>query len=145
MYKIRDVAKLLNVNTVEIHKKIISLKSDLSGHVVKESGITRIDDKGIEIISRSFLSNGETEIISQNVSDDLEKTDLKPNSVHEIVEEGIEDLEDASVLKIKSRINEVKSQITSLDQDIYRETKKIKEYSEQLNEKLNQLATLLNK
>lgn len=55
MFKIRDVAALLNVPTVEIHKKLISLKQDLREHVVQERGITLIDDEGVQIISRSFL------------------------------------------------------------------------------------------
>lgn len=59
MFKIRDAAKFLNLPTVEIHKKLISLKQELKGHVVQEKGITLIDDEGIQIISRSFLRDEE--------------------------------------------------------------------------------------
>ncbi len=36
MYKIRQVAEILNVPTVQIHEKLIFLKKDLKGCIQKE-------------------------------------------------------------------------------------------------------------
>lgn len=55
MFKVRDVAGLLNVPTVEIHKKLIGLKQEIKDHVYNEKGITLIDDEGVQMIQRSFL------------------------------------------------------------------------------------------
>lgn len=147
MYKIREVAKLLNVETIDIHKKLISLKSDLAGHVFKERGITRIDDRGIEIISRNFLSSDITDITLTEEKDILVETVEKKEfpSSDEIIQIDVEELEESSLLKIKSSINELKTLIGNLDQEIYRETNRVKEYSEQLNLALKELDLLIKK
>ncbi len=90
MQKIREVAKLLNVETVEIHKKLIALKKELSPYVHKVNGITFIDEIGIDIISLSFsgrLNYVDLDAIhnEENVEtvdgDDFSSSDVEENCV----------------------------------------------------------------
>lgn len=154
MYKVRDAAALLNVETVEIHKKLISLKADLHGHVSKDNGITYLDDEGIQIIARSFLEE-DKELIKEinpafakpQVESESFKSvnngEAEPSEVkHDIIEstEGGEKDLPAS----KSSVNAIKAEINSLDSEIYRLFQMIHDYSEDLMRKNMEIKKLKN-
>ncbi len=107
MYKIREAAKLLNVETIDIHKKLISLKKELANHVHKKNGITSIDQEGIDIISLSF-AGVKTEKVASKIA--TEKTNRE--------EVDSENNEDATI-QVKMKRNGILTiQIMTLDGSI---------------------------
>lgn len=159
MFKIRDVAGLLNVPTVEIHKKLISLKQDLRDHVFQERGITLIDDEGVQIISRGFLREEvltkEIELsknedldcnIAVNTNEDIflskkdqveDETQPPSPSFGEIVEKN--DTE----MKRSYEMNALKSEINRLDTEIYKTNQMMQDYINQLGQKNEELGRML--
>ncbi len=152
MYKIREAAKLLNVETVEIHKKLISLKKELSAHVHKSNGITMIDEKGIDIISLSFagvksenLAVKNTESLNDNsLNTSVNNIDVEKLKSDELIaeektinmENDSEDIisQEDEILKIKSEINSKKNELNVLNQKIISELERTNYYTEELKE-----------
>lgn len=152
MYKIREVAKLLNVETVDIHKKLISLKAELRGHVTKINGITQIDDKGIEIISRGFILPDELDekaelgtAVNPNGND---KSAGSENSEYSslieqddtVVYDNISNHDLLNKNKVEDfkevyDSNAIKSEINKVDLQIYKISNMLTEYTLQLREK----------
>lgn len=167
MFKIRDAAKLLNVETVEIHKKLISLKQDLKPYVRKDRGITYISDEGIQIIARSFLKKDELSYHQQNTENQAYKreklnsksgkstvkpepvTDVKPETVCE--EPSQEEVQpksdiiykDSRETKTHHELNNLKTEINRLDTEIYKTHQMILDYLRQLEKKNSELSKLL--
>lgn len=135
MYKVRDVASLLKVETVEIHKKLIALKSALSEYISKKNGITYIDDKGVEIIARSF---------AKSYKAPEKKVEIKPKKRESKVPEiefsdmpylaQNDSLDDEEIKDLKARINRLKTEISYIDQEIYLECEQIQSYSKKIDE-----------
>ncbi len=157
MYKIREAAKLLNVNTIDIHKKLISLKKELADHVHKKNGITTIDQEGIDIISLSFAGVKTDKKTAVNV---LEKFEQKEGIVNEIVvdntsqeivhKEELKDelihgnneqivLDESDLNSIKADINFKKNQLNSLNQKIVSELERTANYTRELNDLHNRI------
>ncbi len=154
MYKIREAAKLLNVETIDIHKKLISLKKDLLGHVHKKNGIISIDQEGIDIISLSF-AGVKTESVSIYKAAETSSEEDGPVSLNEETnkmntEEGftknlvsevevqselnvLNVLDERDLNSIKNDINSKKSQLNVLNQKIVTELERTEYYTIELN------------
>lgn len=122
MYKISQVAEILNVPTIHIHEKLIFLKKDLKECIHKKSGITYIDDKGMVILKKAF----ESEISEKShVFDDVKKLELleiDSNNNDELTNKlsNLENTYDLKVLELKEKIGQSKSEISKLDFEIKR-------------------------
>ncbi len=163
MYKIREAAKLLNVKTIDIHKKLISLKKELAPHIHKKNGITTIDQEGIDIISLSFAGvKTDTNIYASNVEKhdnvDAVSSVVEENSEHKTFEHN-DELKDEDVLhgkneksivdesdlnSIKADINFKKNQLNSLNQKIVSELERTANYTRELNDLHNRIRSHLN-
>lgn len=180
MFKIRDVASLLNVPTVEIHKKLISLKQELRDHLHQDRGITFIDDEGVQIISRGFLreevlskeqetsKNSDfklnTKINSLSESENVRKSDDSGVGEHTVfldteekneVDSVLPFIHDASLMvndivekndteiKRSYEINALKSEINKLDTEIYKTSRMMQDYIDQLGKKHEELEEIL--
>lgn len=122
MYKISQVAEILNVPTIHIHEKLIFLKKDLKECIHKKSGITYIDDKGMVVLKKAFESEisekshvfDDDKVI--NVDEvDSNKKDIQTNKLSKI-----ENTYDLKVLELKEKIGQSKSEISKLDFEIKR-------------------------
>ena len=122
MYKISQVAEILNVPTIHIHEKLIFLKKDLKECIHKKSGITHIDDKGMVILKKAF----ESEISEKShVFDEVKKVDIleiDSNDNEQLTNKlsNLENTYDLKVLELKEKIGQSKSEISKLDFEIKR-------------------------
>ncbi len=112
MYKIKEIANIIGVETVEIHKKLLNLAQELKGHRFEDNGFTVVDEKGLSIIERSFITTTEEKREEQN---SFESEDTTKKIIEE--KEKNEDLEENS-LAIKTEINKIKKYINVLDEKI---------------------------
>ncbi len=152
MYKIREAAKLLNVETIDIHKKLISLKKELANHVHKKNGITTIDQEGIDIISLSFAGIKTEKITAPNLLEKNDKEDIETKRFEEkTAQEGEEHkdivtetfigtkneqvtFDESDLNSIKADINYKKNQLNSLNQKIVSELERTANYTRELND-----------
>lgn len=134
MYKIRQVAEILNVSTVQVHEKLIFLKEDLKPYIHKLNSITHIDDKGLVLIKRAFESDDIKKSHSNNNSVDHLITDVDPLSITESELTPIENSYDMKVIELKEKIGHTKSIINKVDLEIKRIDDAINHYHTILEE-----------
>lgn len=153
MYKIREAAKLLKVETIEIHKKLISLRKELQGHVRKVNGITSIDQEGIDIISLSFSDPGPEEILlkealptgesvgeAASVGDREAPQNLEgepgeePGAIRESCDKVAPERPERDIASIKAEINQKKSELNMLNQRLIAELQRSTDYTKELND-----------
>jgi len=136
MYKIRQVAEILNVPTVQIHEKLIFLKNDLKGCIHKKNSITFIDEKGLVMIKKAFESEMIVKV-SEPESDELEtqSVSMTDDESHKLTE--IENTYDLKVIELREKIGHSKSQLNKLDIEIMRLNDAILHYHETLKEDID--------
>ncbi len=129
MYKIKQVAHMLGVTTVDIHSQLIEQREHLSLNIHKENGITFIDAEGVKIIARHL--EGRTTTV---------ETQINP----EFVDQGHENFGDLSlaletdmdsemkVYHLREAISRLKTQINRVDQDILLKDEAIEHYLQEL-------------
>ncbi|MFZ2959591.1 MAG: HTH domain-containing protein [Candidatus Ozemobacteraceae bacterium] len=55
-YRVNEISDLLNISRTMVHKRIKTLKNDLSTHIIKEDGMIFFDPEGLEIIRKGIPS-----------------------------------------------------------------------------------------
>lgn len=138
MYKISQVAEILNVPTVKIHEKLISLRKDLKECIHKKNSITYIDDKGLIIIKKAFESEVTDKVsvvdrTSEKKADEL--LESQEDATNELTE--IESSYDLKVIELKEKIGQSKSQLSKLDIELKRMDDAIVHYQEILKDDMN--------
>lgn len=138
MYKIRQVAEILNVPTVRIHEKLILLRQDLKECIHKKNSITYIDDKGLVIIKKAFESEMHEHLLDQEPSVDLvheseEYEDVTGSSKLTDIESSY----DMKVIELKEKIGHSKSAINKLDIELKRIDEAIIHYQQLLKDDID--------
>lgn len=153
MYKIREAAQLLKVETIEIHKKLISLRKELQGHVQKVNGITTIDQEGIDIISLSFSDTmSEQGLLKESIpfkeeeweglgvtdritgKDFSRETHENTQTIPELGSEATEEKSERDISSIKAEINLKKTELNMLNQRLVSELQRSMDYTKELND-----------
>lgn len=65
MYRVIEVARLLNVSKVTVYKKISQLKSELQPYLVEDKNITYLKPEGLELIKDALDHGRDTPIIPE--------------------------------------------------------------------------------
>jgi len=130
MYKVKQIADMLDVETVLIHELLIRYREELSPSVVKKNSITYIDYDGYQIIkelvqkntpiSTNQLPKAETqkvELVIQN------ETDSYINNLPSNYKKFIDDIEE-----IKDKISKLKQEMSRVDILINREEEALSYY-----------------
>ncbi len=144
MYKIKEVANLLGVETVEIHKKLVNLKQELKGHTVNKHGMIQIDDKGLSIIERSFIDIDELEVTDNREVAQSEgeiASDFELDNEHYVAEEVEVDI-DQKNLELKKKLYKLKNVLLLLDREIEQQSSVLEERTFKLNENVTRLKAL---
>jgi hypothetical protein len=124
MYKLSEIAKKFNLERTIIIEALIDNKLLLEVHTFKKSGITYIDDRGIEILYKLLLH-----VSNSNENDlDFEKKNFLNDYKY------LDDIEK----KIKLNISGLKKDILALDIEIQKKDKFLIDYQEKLL-KINKL------
>ncbi len=147
MYKIRRVAEMLEVSTIQVHEKLIDLKDSLGAHVHKKSGVTYIDDKGLLLIKRAFdlihaeepAKDTEVDIIEESVEVEVSESNEVSDEV-EITPVMLteEEQSEKRVLDLKDDIGKYKTKLNKLDIELRKKDDAIKHYQEQLLKEMKQ-------
>ena len=124
MYKIRQVAEILDVPTVQIHEKLISLSKELRQCLYKTNSITYIDESGLVIIKKAFdLEHVENAKIKEAVEkkansiiEEQPSFEKENGSTSVAVEKNRH--YDLRILELKDAITKVRSEIKLLDERI---------------------------
>lgn len=134
MYKISEVANMLNVEKVVIFEKLISKSKELEPYITKEKGITYFTDFGVEVINA--LIDGRP-IPSQPV-DIVEDVNQETESVYE--EEFISDDDIRSIneerARIKKEIMNHRNKLMDLDGQHKQLDEALRHYQNMLKEDL---------
>lgn len=113
MYKVIEVANMLNVSKVTIYKKMNQLKKELRPYVKKKKNITYIETEGIELIKSSL-----TQFIDDSHPAVSELTLKKLEEEKLSLEKNLDD-KDSEIERIASNhIIELESQLEYLAQQI---------------------------
>lgn len=112
LYTIAEVSDLISLSKVSIYKKL-KLK-ELHGHVVKNNGITYVDDEGLSFIKDSLKKNDE-------VKSSLNNDDKESSSNPEIAAE-----ETDLVSYLKEQLTVKDNQIAELMQRLAAEQELVK-------------------
>jgi hypothetical protein len=124
MYKLSEIAKKFNLERTIIIEALIDNKLLLEVHTFKKSGITYVDDRGIEILYKLLLHGS-----NSNENDlDFEKKNFLNDYKY------LDDIEK----KIKLNISKLKKDILALDTEIHKKDKFLIDYQEKLL-KINKL------
>ncbi len=132
MYKIKEAAKILGVETIEIHRKLINLKSELKGHTISKNGIITIDEFGLNLIERSFINLEEDNFVNKDPELEIaceEQNEVDYDDYHSNEEIDI----DVEILETKAAIYDLKKQIMDLDKNINYKTDELNRKSNDLN------------
>ncbi len=142
MYKIKEVANLLGVETIEIHKKLVNLRQDLKGHTVKKNGVTLIDEKGLSIIERSFVDIDDVEILDVVHNDEIEDDVVLEVGIDEDVDSNIDLDIDTKILELKKSINKTKNALIEIDTQIVKTSNVLQQSSVNLESNIKKLKLL---
>ena len=115
MYKVKQIADMLDVETVLIHELLISYREELSPNVVKKNSITYIDYDGYQIL-KDLVQNFKDKIIDGTDLNEKVKVD---NLIHFDTDNSINGLP-SNYSKLIEDIEEVKNKISNLKQEINR-------------------------
>lgn len=113
MYKVKQIADMLDVETVLIHEILINHRDVLGHCVIKKNSITYIDYDGyqkIKEIVKQHNSYQEKEVSTMNIPESVLHSDTVSNL----------DSQDLEQSKYHKDLQEIKSKITTIKQEINR-------------------------
>lgn len=134
MYKIGEVANMLNVEKVVIFEKLISKSKDIEPYITKEKGITYFSDFGVEVMNALIYGLPipeemvETaEVISDDSSTSVETDDdlISDEDIRSINEER---------KRIKNEIMACRNKLLELDGQHKQVDEAIRHYQDQIKE-----------
>lgn len=141
MYKVKQIAEMLNVETVAIHEILIEMRDVLAANVVRKNSILYIDYDGYQYIKRTLEKSSkeaQTDIVvSVTEINQIEKT---TNEVASFEATCLLDIE-----SIKERISLLKQDINRIDLQIYREEEVLHHYQQAVQADLIALKNELTK
>jgi DNA repair ATPase RecN len=123
MYKVKQIADMLGVETVVIHEKLIVLRDQLSIHINRNNGVIYLDEEGYRILSHEILKN----IKMADQSSRVEKESILTNVVTE------KDDFNSNLMQMKDRISHLKQEINKCDMQILRAEEALNHYMNQMN------------
>lgn len=137
MYKIRQVAHMLGVSTVDIHSQLIEQREALQSFIHKNTGVTFIDAEGVKVLARLL----EARIAANAVEESLDSSSLSEHESTAVEKEPArsplfedESLdEEMKIFQLRERISRLKAQINKIDQDILLKDEAIEHYLQELN------------
>jgi len=138
MYKISQVAKVLDVSTVTIHEKLINNRSEFAEYIHKKNSITYIDTDGVKLLSRLIDNEHHTRIDteSKEVKNPEESDDVSLLTVEE---------EEMITFKLKERLSLLKTDLKKLEIEINKKDNAIEHYLGILDEDMDWLVQLEEK
>lgn len=131
MYKVKQVAEMLNIETVVIHEKLILYRDLLEAHVVRKNGVIYIKHDGVQLIAKSIEADQPEE----------KEPDLPADSSEGALET-IEAHNALDMQHLKERMNTLKREINKTDLALKRQEEAISHYQQVIIEDLERLKTL---
>ena len=128
MYKIKQVAEMLNIETVVIHEKLILFRELLEPHVIRKNGVIYIKHDGVQFIAQSIETDPNEEDANQLLSDDQVETFDEHKSL--------------DMQHLKERMNTLKREINKTDLSLKRQEDAISHYQQMINEDLERLKAI---
>lgn len=126
MYKVKQIAEMLNVETVAIHEVLIEMRDVLAPHVVRKNSILYVDYDGYQQIKKTLERSFKEVLLDSNKpvieGDELENPysetpSFETNCLHDIE-------------SIKEKISLLKQDINRIDLQIYREEEVLHHYQQ---------------
>lgn len=141
MYKIKQVALMLGVSTVDIHSQLIEQREDLQEFIHKNNGVTYVDTEGVKKLARYFeLRDSEQEVKRQNTEQSTsiaDNTDYFNTQFDQSIElETVSDDPEMRVFQLREKISRLKSQINRIDQEILLKDVAIEHYLQELEARI---------
>jgi len=139
MYKIGEVANMLNVEKVVIFEKLISRSKDIEPYVIKEKGITYFTDFGIEVMGAliSGLAIPSEPEIGQDeveVEDDISSENVRDEEY--VSDEDIQSINDERA-RLKREIMNCRNKLIELDGQHKQMDEALKHYQMLIKEDLD--------
>jgi len=139
MYKIGEVANLLNVEKVVIFEKLISKSKDIEAHIVKEKGITYFTDFGVEVMNALIYGLPipeetkkelilESTVATEDLKDELDEDYISSEDIKRINEERA---------RIKKEIMVCRNNLIAIDGQHVQLDEALKHYQEMIKEDLD--------
>lgn len=131
MYRIAKIAELLEVTTVQIHEKLVLFRRDMSDSIIKKSGLTYVDEKGLLFLKSVF----------ENEKHEEEDTKVKEEPiVEENAEEEVfldeDEQREIDLLELKDQLNRAKSDLYKMEVESRKLDTAIEHYLNVLAEKI---------
>ncbi|MCK8060860.1 MULTISPECIES: hypothetical protein [unclassified Fusibacter] len=129
MYKVKQIADMLGVETVVIHEKLIVLRDLLEAHIRRKNGVIYLDNEGYRLLSQEILKN-----VSVNNEGETDRTESLIAS--ETVQ--YDDIR-TDVMQMMDKISSLKQEINKCDMQIIREEEALNHYVEQMKINMERL------
>ncbi len=148
MYKIKEIASLIGVETIEIHKKLLTLSNELKGHTFKENGVIVVDDKALNIIEKSFIKISDLDVnptsdkneLNFNINDNMYGDFVIEDSQHDLNDK--DEPSEVSIDDLQGEINKLKKYLMVLDDEINRERENLQQNARLLSESTHKLKVI---
>lgn len=115
MYKVKQIAEMLDVETVFIHEVLINYRDELTANVIKKNSITYIDYDGYQRIKQIVKE------IRQEDSNVPKLDDSVSNNYDAIIsQEDLSNTQPEGLKKYYDDIDEIRNKISYLKQEISR-------------------------
>jgi hypothetical protein len=137
MYKISEVANMLNVEKVLIFEKLISKTKEIEPYITKEKGITYFSDFGVQVMNALIYGHP----IPEEPINQLEGTEEETEDIFDtdVVEDDLINDEDIKSIneermRIKNEIMACRNKLMELDGQHKQVDDAIRHYQEQIKE-----------
>jgi hypothetical protein len=129
MYKVKQIADMLGVETVVIHEKLIVLRDQLTVHIKRNNGVIYLDEEGFRLLSNEILKN-------VKINEPGSKVDTESILSNNIIEK---DDFTSNLMQMKDRISHLKQEINKCDMQILREEEALNHYIHQMSIDMDRL------
>lgn len=115
MYKVKQIAEMLDVETVFIHEVLINYRDELAANVIKKNSITYIDYDGYQRIKQIVKDSHKEDDIVTKLDDSVSNNYDAITSQQEL-----SNTQPESLKKYYDDIDEIRNKISYLKQEISR-------------------------
>lgn len=130
MYKVIEVANMLNVSKVTIYKKMTQLKKELKPYVKKKKNITYIEAEGIEIIKNSLaqFADEQQPQLSELEIKKVEEAKKELESELQVKNEEIERIATNHVMELENQLEYLNQQIRLKEESLKSKTELVENF-----------------
>ncbi len=141
MYKVKQIAEMLNVETVAIHEILIEMRDVLAANVVRKNSILYIDYDGYQCIKQTLEKSSKEAQTGTTISvTEINQIEKTTNEIASFEATCLLDIE-----SIKERISLLKQDINRIDLQIYREEEVLHHYQQAVQADLLALKNEISK